>query len=147
MTTDVQTVTYHCVACGTQNRLQTARLAEDPKCGKCGEKIFPRQPVTVTDATWQTEVIDSPIPVLVDFWAPWCGPCKALAPTLEQIAATRAGKLKIAKLNTEENPRTAGQFNIRSIPTLTLMRQGRPVDTVQGAMPKTALDAWLSERL
>jgi thioredoxin len=147
MSTGVQMLTYPCAVCGTRNRLQVERLAEDPRCGKCGDKVFPRQPVAVTDASWKQEVLDCPIPVLVDFWAPWCGPCRAVAPALEQIATQHAGHLKVVKLNTDENPQTAGTHQIQSIPTLMLYNWGRPLDTQQGALPKSAIETWLAQKL
>jgi thioredoxin len=103
--------------------------------------------VTITDATWKTEVEDSPIPVLVDFWAPWCGPCRAVAPMLESVAGERAGQLKIGKLNVDENPRSAARFAVQAIPTMILFRGPLEVDQIRGALPKAALEARLDRAI
>ncbi len=132
-----------CASCGAVNRFPRRRATEDPNCGRCHQLLFPRKPVAVTDATWQREVEDSPIPVLVDFWAPWCGPCRALEPVIEQIAAERGGKLKVVKLHTDENPRVSARFDIRSIPTMMVFRGPLVIDQITGAQPKAAIDARL----
>jgi thioredoxin len=103
--------------------------------------------VTITDASWKKEVEDCPIPVLVDFWAPWCGPCRAVAPMLESLAGERAGKLKIAKLNVDENPQSAARFNVQAIPTMIVFRGPLEVDQIRGALPKGALEARLARVL
>jgi thioredoxin 2 len=136
-------IEYPCASCGSINRFPYAKRNDDPTCGKCKQKVFPRQPIVVSDATWKREVEDSPIPVLVDFWAPWCAPCRAVAPVLEQLAHERAGKLKIVKINVDENPRSAGLYGIRSIPALLLFRGPLLVDQQLGALPKPALEGWL----
>ena len=101
----------------------------------------------VTDHNFQAEVIESEVPVLVDFWAPWCGPCRMVAPVVEEIAKERVGALKVVKMNTDENQQTAINFNIMSIPTLILFRNGEPAKTVIGAYPKRKLEAELDPAL
>ncbi len=93
----------------------------------------------VTDASFKQEVLESDVPVLVDFWAPWCGPCRMVAPVVDEIAEQYAGKVKVVKLNTDENPSVANQYGIRSIPTLMIFKGGQRVDMVVGAVPKTTL--------
>ncbi|GBF81507.1 thioredoxin [Aphanothece sacrum] len=101
----------------------------------------------VTDDKFKEEVLDSELPVLVDFWAPWCGPCRMVAPVVEEIAEQYIGKVKVVKLNTDENPNTASQYGIRSIPTLMIFKGGQRVDMVVGAVPKTTLASTLEKYL
>lgn len=103
--------------------------------------------VPVTDASFKEDVLDSPIPVLVDFWAPWCGPCRMVAPVVDEIADQYIGQVKVVKINTDENPNTASQYGIRSIPTLMIFKAGQRVDMVVGAIPKTTLATTLEKYL
>jgi thioredoxin len=144
-----------CPKCGTRNRVnETVALAHRPICGKCGASLNngdtgEAKPQTVTDASFTIEVIEasSARPVLVDAWAEWCGPCRMIAPVLDQLAAESRGRYKIAKLNVDENPRTAAQFNIRSIPTMLIFKHGQLADQIVGAQPKQAIAARLSRHL
>ena len=125
-------------------------LAHQPICGKCGAPLNDRsvdsKPQIVTDASFASEVIEasSAKPVLVDAWAEWCGPCRMIAPVLDQLAAESNGRYKIAKLNVDENPRTAAQFNIRSIPTMLIFKNGKLIDQIIGAVAKQAIAARLA---
>lgn len=142
-----------CPQCGAKNRVdEHASLDKQPVCGRCGTKLAGAtaaadgKPQIVTDATFAHHVVaaSSSRPVLVDAWAEWCGPCRMVAPVLDQLAAESNGRYKIAKLNVDENPRTAAQFNIRSIPTLLIFKNGTLVDQIIGVQPKQAIAARLS---
>ena len=135
-------VVIPCPQCRSKNRVALDRVNQKPKCGKCGAALsIPAfdKPVNVTDATFNREVFASSLPVLVDCWAPWCGPCRMVGPILDELAGTYRGQLKIVKLNVDENPRTASQYSISSIPTLLLVKNGQVVDTQVGAPSKNAL--------
>jgi thioredoxin 1 len=101
----------------------------------------------VTDASFETDVLNSGAPVLVDFWAEWCGPCRAIAPALEELGTEYAGKLQVVKVNIDENPLTPSKFGVRGIPTLILFKDGKPAATQVGAAPKSALKAWIDKSL
>ncbi|MEH1948923.1 MULTISPECIES: thioredoxin [unclassified Nostoc] len=101
----------------------------------------------VTDSSFKQEVLDSEVPVLVDFWAPWCGPCRMVAPVVDEISEQYKGQIKVVKVNTDENPNVASQYGIRSIPTLMIFKGGQKVDMVVGAVPKTTLASTLEKHL
>lgn len=141
-----------CSQCGTPNRVPLAKIRQGlrPRCGKCkaplassvraapgaGASAGSGHPVTVTDANFAHTVESSPVPVLLDLWAPWCGPCRVIAPVIEQLATELADRIRVGKLNVDENPATAARFGVQSIPTLLVLRGGREVDRLVGAMPK-----------
>ena len=139
--------TIRCSSCGATNRVPHDKLAQGltPKCGRCKQPLpsATAAPLIVTDATFAAEVEGSPLPVLVDAWAAWCGPCRMIAPAIDELAAELAGQVRVTKLNVDENPATAGRFDIRSIPTLLVIAGGREVDRIVGAQPKHAIRARL----
>ncbi len=131
-----------CASCGATNRAPREKIEQGlkPVCGKCKKPLsLVRHPLNVTDATFSTEVERSPLPALVDMWAPWCGPCKAIAPIIEDLAEEMAGRLLVAKLNVDENPFTANRYNVRSIPALLVLQSGMEVDRIVGAAPKSEI--------
>jgi thioredoxin 2 len=116
------------------------KLGLQPVCGRCKTLLLGAgTPVTVTDATFSTEVERAPVPVLLDLWAPWCGPCRMVAPVLEELAKEMAGRVRVAKLNVDENPATATRFQVRSIPTLLVLKGGREMDRIVGLQPKAEI--------
>lgn len=140
MTSDNQLI--RCSACGATNRVPREKIEQglEPVCGRCKTPLTTgKQPVTITDATFSAEVEHSPLPVLVDVWAPWCGPCRMVAPVIEELAREMAGRVRVAKLNVDENPMTAERFNVRSIPALLVFMGGREVDRMVGVQPKSAI--------
>jgi thioredoxin 2 len=133
-----------CAACGQKNRVRAAAPAP-PHCGKCA-RVLPWL-ADSGSADFQDVVEKSPVPVVVDFWAPWCGPCRMVSPALERLAGELAGKLKLVKVNTDEEEALASRFGIRGIPTMVLFEGGRERDRVTGALPLDDLRRWLQARL
>ncbi|MCK5541809.1 MAG: thioredoxin TrxC [Desulfobacterales bacterium] len=139
-----------CLECGTKNRIPLSRMDESPKCGKCGALLSTdiiSQPVDVVDNTFDKVVLGSVLPVLVDCWAPWCGPCKAVGPVLDELAVKYKGRLIIAKVNVDENPRIGSKYSISSIPTMLLVKKGKVIDQVVGALPKADLETQIARIL
>lgn len=142
--TDANSIIMRCPKCRTRNRIPSGKIGAIAKCGKCGEDIHTDvlnigHPVVVTDSTFNYEIIDSPLPTLLDCWAPWCGPCQMMGPFMDELAADWKGKIRIGKMNVDENPKTSAQYRIRSIPTLLIFNDGQLVNTLTGALPKHSI--------
>ena len=132
-------ITLRCQFCETWNRVVAERATNRPKCGKCGKPMLIDRPIALNDETFTRTVTESEIPVLVDFYADWCAPCKIMAPSVDQLAAENQGRLLVAKLDTDRAPQTAQSFNIRGIPTTILFRAGKEANRLTGAVPLPAL--------
>jgi thioredoxin 2 len=143
----LESVQIPCASCLSVNRVPYRRLADGPKCGRCKSPLFAEHPTQLDDASFQKYVDASELPVVVDFWAPWCGPCLAMAPQFEAAARASAGKTLFAKLDTERAQQVAARFGIRSIPTLILFQGGREVARQSGAMSERQIVGWLSPRV
>lgn len=136
-----------CPSCGAINRIPAGKPVEKAKCGKCGGRLFAGKPVDVNDALFARMVAKNSIPVVADFWAEWCGPCKMMAPEFAKAAAEMEPRVRFVKLDTERHPATAAQFGIRSIPTMILFKNGQPVAQTAGAMSASQIRQWIESNL
>lgn len=133
-------VVVRCATCSTLNRFDLARISDRPRCSRCQNALPLDRPLVATDADFQKFITGARVPVLVDFYADWCGPCKAMAPVLDSFAHQHAGSVLVLKLNTDANPMTARRFNIASIPTLIVFRNGLESKRQSGAVPRSVLE-------
>jgi thioredoxin 2 len=136
-----------CPNCATLNRVPPERLAEGPKCGKCKAALLDGKPVPVSEASFDAAVLRTELPVVVDFWADWCGPCHAMAPGFERAAAELKPRVRFAKLDTEAAPGIAARYGIRGIPTLILFQAGKEAARISGAMDARGIQGWVSQAL
>ncbi len=134
-----------CPDCNAVNRVPDERLADAPKCGKCGGALLPGRPVDLNAAGFDKFIARSDLPVVVDFWAPWCGPCKMFAPVFSQVAAELNTRYRFVKVNTEGEQGLAAQYGIRSIPTLAIFKNGRELNRMSGALDAASLKRWLAQ--
>jgi len=142
-----ETLQVVCPSCGGINRVPRTRVSDQPNCGRCHAPLLPGASVPVDAALFERHVGRGDLPVLVDFWAPWCGPCRSMAPAVEAAARALSPQVRLLKVNTEEEQALAGQFAIRSIPTLILFEGRREKARMSGAMSEAQLVAWTKSQL
>lgn len=135
-----------CLSCGQMNRLPEERLAAGPKCGVCGAPLIPEKPVSVDFQTLEKAAKSDELPLLVDYWAPWCGPCRMMAPEFEKAAGLLKGQARLVKIDTERNPDATVRWNIRGIPAFLLFREGRERARLSGARPAGQLVEWVRQQ-
>lgn len=140
MTDDTKRLTLRCQFCDTWNRIDAARAGDRPKCGNCGRPILLDRPWILTEESFDRTIAETDIPVLVDFYADWCGPCKIMAPSVDRLAASRTGQALVAKLNTDLAQTTSRKFNVMGIPTTIVFRDGKEAARVTGAVPYAELE-------
>jgi thioredoxin 2 len=138
-TTDTKNLTLRCQFCETWNRIEASRAADRPKCGKCGTPMLLDRPVKLDDETFDRTIAESEVPVLVDFHADWCGPCKVMAPYVDEVAAQYIGRALVAKVDTDRAQRAVAPFGIRGIPTSIVFKDGKEFARKVGAVPKKGL--------
>ena len=146
-TTTEKKLTLRCQFCETWNRIDASRAADRPKCGKCGTPMVLDRPVKLDDETFERTIKESQVPVLVDFYADWCGPCKMMAPFVDELAAEYQGKALIAKLDTDRSQKATAPFGIRGIPTSIVFKDGKEFARQVGAVPKSGLEALLKKAM
>jgi len=146
-TVETKKLTLRCQFCGTWNRIEAARAADRPKCGKCGTPMLLDRPVKLDDETFDRTIRESDLPVLVDFYADWCGPCKMMAPFVDELAAQYIGRALVAKLDTDRAPRSTAPLGIRGIPTTIVFRNGKEFARKVGAVPRAGLEELLKPAL
>ncbi len=133
-----------CLSCGAVNRVPSDKLAAGPKCGICGARLMGGKVHEIDFTTLKKAAKNDDVPLVIDFWAPWCGPCRMMAPEFSKAAAAMRDRVRFAKINTEDFPQASASYNIRGIPTMALFRGGREIARQSGAMPASAIESWVN---
>ncbi|MFC5081095.1 Thioredoxin-2 [Vibrio thalassae] len=142
----MSTINTRCPSCNGLNRLPAARVTESPKCGRCKALLLDGSPIEGTEENFSV-LLNSTQPIVIDFWATWCNPCVGFAPVFQQAAEERTGAVRFVKIDTEQQQQLAAQFQIRSIPTIMVFKNGQRMDMINGALPKGQFDQWLNQAI